>query len=168
MSTLKVIGLQHPSSVSNNVVLSGNGYVTMPLQPAFLASFSTSGTITYGTGGTKIAFNALKFDRTGAFSTTNNRFTAQVAGIYKFTASFHINATSGNSRIVYRVNGSDYNLTVDAAQSIENITGTEMSLVVDCLIQLNLNDYVELFTRSGSGSTSFYSGHSWWSGYLIG
>jgi hypothetical protein len=155
------------TSGTERMRIDSSGRVTMPFQPCFQVGFST-GTTTTVTSGNKVLWNAIDFENGSNFNTSSNRYTAPVTGKYKLTASWHNNSTNATARPVYKVNGSDYTITSDAAQSIMAVTGSECVLILDCIIPLNAGDYVEIFQRGGGGTLQFYSGHSWWSGYLIG
>jgi hypothetical protein len=149
------------------LIVDGSGRVAIPNQPCFQVSFSTANTQSISAGN-KVPFNAIDLENGSNFSTANNRYTAPVTGKYKFTAQFFINSTSGPARPCYRVNGTDYFLTTDAVQGIMNITGSECSLILDCIIPLTAGDYIEVFARAGTTTLQYYQGHTWWSGYLIG
>jgi hypothetical protein len=143
------------------------GRVTMPYQPSFLVhADSGQGTIS---GGSKVGWTPNpKFIRGSTFDGANDRYTAPVSGVYWMHVVFHINSTAAPARPCFRVNGSDYNNNADATQAVMSITGSECTLILACHLQLSAGDYVEVFARAGTGSLSFYNGHTWWSGHLVG
>jgi hypothetical protein len=147
------------------------GRVTMPYQPVFSAKFGTAADTTF-TSGTKMPFNTLRFDRGSNFNTTNNRFTAPVAGTYYFNASVYGTASGGASTMALRIykNGADadalaadVNFGTGGGQiSIANITAQHV-------LQLNAGDYIEIFCTAYNGSTfRIYTGQSAFFGCLLG
>jgi len=92
-------------AATGTVMVSGN-------MPAFSAYRATSGqTITAATN-TKVQFNGEEFDTANCFdSTTNYRFTPNVAGYYLLQWQISIYATSGTMNITFAnlwKNGSNY------------------------------------------------------------
>ena len=84
------------------------------------------------------------------------------------SVSIFLTTTNSPARPSFRVNGSDYSVGFDAAQTVTNVTGAEITNVLSLHMTLNAGDYVEVFARTGGGSLVFYTGHTWWSGNLIG
>lgn len=150
---------------TERVTIDSSGRVTMPYQPAFQVASQSSPV----SAGSKVGWASKKFDRGSHFDLTNERYTAPVSGIYWMHVSFHISGgCAAPARPCFRVNGSDYSIGPDACQTIMNITGSEHSIDLAVHMTLSAGDYVEVFARSGSGSLAFYTGHSWWSGHLVG
>ena len=144
--------------------IDSNGRVTTPFQPAFQVYGATSPV----SNGNKVAWPSSKFNRGNHFDNTNSRFTAPVTGIYWMSVIFHLTTTNSPARPSFRVNGSDYSVGGDAAQTVTNVTGAEITSILQIHMTLTAGDYVEVFARTGGGSLNFYTGHTWWSGNLIG
>jgi len=72
------------SATGNVMVAQDTGEINYPLQPAFLAYFSTSALNVTGDGTTyTLAFNAEIFDQNSDFDTATGIFTAPVSGKYQ-------------------------------------------------------------------------------------
>ena len=122
--------------------IAGNG-------PAFSAYNAGTQSISASTS-TKVVFNAEDFDTASCFdSTTNYRFTPNVAGYYQFNANVY--QTGGTYSYVwlnFYKNGSS---TVECNRVSSTGQGT---LNGSALIYLNgSTDYVELYARAQGGTT---------------
>lgn len=130
--------------------------------PAFSAYPSgTQGTISANTW-TKLSLGSEFFDTANAFdSTTNFRFTPQVAGYYQIIATANSPSATTVQIALYK-NGSIY-----AANLISGSSG--YSPLVSQLIYLNgSTDYVESYINtSSSGVFSSSSTYTYMSGYLV-
>ena len=136
---------------TGTVMVSGN-------MPAFSANLNANQSIS-ATTYTKIAFNAELFDTANAFdSTTNYRFTPQVAGYYQLNAGSAVNGTITGLYILIYKNGSNIART---------FTGTSAYANISNLVYLNgSSDYVEVYlyaygspsTINGNTTETFFSG----------
>jgi len=144
-------------SVTGTAMVSGN-------MPAFSAYPSGSqGTISANTW-TKLALGSEFFDTANAFdSTTNYRFTPQVAGYYQIVATANSPIATTTQIALYK-NGSGY-----AYNLIYNGGSGGYSPVITQLIYLNgSTDYVETYINtSSSGTFSSNSAYTYMSGYLV-
>lgn len=130
-------------AATGTVMVSGN-------MPAFSA-YSSVGTTVSASTWTKLNFNTEEFDTANAFdSTTNFRFTPQVAGYYQINAAWQSNAITGNAYIAIYKNGSIYKFgSVMAAGTV----GCEP--VVSSLVLLNgSTDYVEIYAFSSISASA--------------
>lgn len=114
---------------------------------------------TIGTGSaTKVAFNAETYDTNNEFdSTTNRRFTAAAAGVYQVNAQVYWEAGTdqGFYSMYIRVNNAA------VTQSTVTPSGTgEFSIRCSEILNLNQNDYVEVFVFQGSGSDKYLAPYS--------
>lgn len=140
-------------STGTKMIIHNSGEVTKPSNPAFLARHSS------GTATGKIPYNNEVYDVNSDFDTTNNRFTAPVAGYYFFY--FHTLTTyayNGDTRCVFRKNGVQYT----GNRHITNKTNWDTSHAT-ALIYCAANDYVEAWfdglpTSGASYSDSNYNG----------
>ena len=136
---LKSISVDTTAAAWDVVGLSG--------KPAFAAYCSGSTTVTTG-GATKVAFATEDFDISSNYDTTTSRFTAPVAGKYRFNTTIVVSGSLGaNAEVYFAKNGtkekSIYYNVLDPATT-HTIGGTT-------LISLAANDYVEVFAYNDSG-----------------
>jgi hypothetical protein len=137
-------------AATGTVMVSGN----MPAFSAYMGTLGTTQSVT-STTWTKVALIAKEFDTANCFdSTTNYRFTPNVAGYYQFTASVEtsIGAATRFQCGIYK-NGALYKKGYD--QNATNVT----NCTVAALVYLNgSTDYVELYGYIVGSSPTFYSG----------
>ena len=145
------------------------GYITMPSQPAFRAGgVSPDGNVTTNISNKLTWATGVAINRGGFYDSAQQRFNAPVAGIYQFSASFWSQGSSAGD-FAPKVNGSY--LPSGTADSIifaqqGNGDGIHRNISGTFLLNLNVGDYVELWCRNYT--MTFYSGHSWWEGHLVG
>ena len=156
-------GIAH--SVSTDFVerfrVDNAGRVTMPYQPAFHATTTTSNTT-----GTDITYTTTVFDIGSNLNLATGRFTAPVAGTYFFR--YHQlanNAAAGEYRTAIYVNGAGYGglrfITQKAA-------GVWWTLIAEGHVKLAANDYVTIRFESGPGAMYTDGNYSSFTGHLIG
>ena len=158
------------------MVINADGYVTKPNQPSFLVNLSSSknisGSATIEITGWDIAQGS--FHNTGShFNLTSGRFTAPVAGKYKFDANLMHGVTTGDFQLHIRVNGGT-NTAVKANDMNATSGNTWQQTSVTALFNLAANDYVSMFVyNSATMSYAAYGnsgGHCFttFNGYLVG
>jgi hypothetical protein len=154
------------------------GRVTKANQPFFYAYVSADQS--YSESGTTVAYNATNYNEGSHFNTSNNRFTAPVAGIYLFNASIILEgigaATAARVMLRFRINGSESRYA-GATGGATNTVHDDNEFEVTAMIKLSAGDYVTVFSsavNAGSGGNiwgSSSSGTNSWSrfqGYLLG
>jgi hypothetical protein len=146
-------------AATGDVMVSGN-------MPAFSVYRSSNQSISNSTY-TKVQFNTEEFDTASAFdSTTNYRFTPQVAGYYQLNALINAGGSSPvstASAIAIYKNGSVYKYGV-----YTQATGSNVSISV--LMYLNgSTDYVEVYGYLVSVGAGFQGGSTdtWFNGSLV-
>ena len=119
-------------SVTGTVMVSGN-------MPAFSAYLNTSQTLSSSTF-TKITLNAEEYDTANAFdSTTNYRFTPQVAGYYQFNAQLTVASSVTPQIIALYKNGTSY-------IRLDNLTSNTECIAGSWMVYLNgSTDYIEMY-----------------------
>jgi len=168
-STIGVQNIAHTNG-TNAMTVSSGGVVTQPNNPMFKVTGADNVALTNNTY-TKVTFNSEEFDVGGYYdSTTNYRYTPQVAGKYFIYGKVYI--TYGSSAVeniyiaIYK-NG----VLVDKFQSLMGTTNYG-SVQTSSLIEMNgSSDYVEIYTKaSHSTDAVYYSGGTLgeFSGYRIG
>ncbi len=152
------------------------GSVTKPNQPAFMATKSTGSQIVSGATATKLAFNNTIYDINGDFDTTNNRFYAPVDGRYLMILHVELNSNSVINSSTWFYPGNFY---VNGSQKTGNddwgFSGKYHSHENVIVLDLNTNDYVEVFAYANNNSLEFachsdatgYT-NTRWVGYLLG
>mgnify|MGYP003342105858 CR=1 FL=1 len=132
---------------SGNVVLQYNGVAA----PAFSVYRSGNQTFSSNTW-TKIAFNTEEFDTANCFdSTTNYRFTPNVAGYYQFNFNAIAPTASRTSELqvfLYK-NGSQYKSGIDITSS----SGVVMLGGSATAYANGTTDYFEFYLYTGTGGT---------------
>lgn len=113
---------------------------------------------------TKVPFDARYFDTSSNYDiTTNNRFTAPVAGYYAFTAGLALGSTTARVILMLYKNGVEEQRIFDNSSSGAFLTGGTGAGYV----KLAANDYIELWyftTNSGlavttSRVTTYFNGY---------
>ena len=146
--------------ISGRMLINGNGYVTKPYQPSFLAYRAVAGNVTYNAGDV-VVFPDTLYNTGGHYNTSNGRFTAPVTGLYHFSAYIY-NATTGYARWTFRINGNH----ALAGQGGISTAGDQVTLSAS--FKLSAGDYVDL-SSNYAGQILFHEiSHTAISGYLIG
>jgi len=141
--------------------VAGNG-------PAFSAYRSLDQSISAATY-TRVNFQAEQFDTASCYdSTTNYRFTPNVAGYYLFTGAAEISAVGNRYTMYLYKNGSAFLAGIDAIGNGTNSQGCSFSGMA---YANGTTDYFELWvqgnnasTLTGNATAPFYS---WFQGYLV-
>ena len=134
-----------------------DGVVRIPFQPSFFVSNENGSN---STGGNKMTFNTVVTNVNSCWSAANNRFTAPVTGKYFFDYSI-LNGAAAAFYIQFRKNGT----AMTVGQYPRSYTaGQFYSNTASGVLELNANDYIELWVEAGTAHTY----HCFFTGYLIG
>ena len=155
-----------------NMIISNEGRITKPNQPAFSVRRNGNQSIAHNTL-TKVQWNTEIFDVGGHFDSSSNfRFTAPVAGKYLFLGHLYVYSTYQVEANIYK-NGSMYKRFSGPVGSGGNDNPNGMDFMD--IIDLSVNDFVEIFAyhvRTGDSNTvSIYGGNNKetsFVGYLLG
>ena len=139
------------------------GRVTMPFQPAFSAT-SPDGNVTLSYN-TALALPTTHFNRGNHYNTSTSKFTAPVAGVYQFNLVTYLN--SDTATVVFLVNDAQIGGS-DPDNLLYKTTSSPFTMAMSICASLSANDTVSVSARQGSGSTTFYVGHTTFSGFLVG
>ena len=137
------------------------GRITMPYQPAFYWTKTTSQVAT--SSNEVVVWDSSKVNTGNHFN--NQRFTAPVAGVYLFQMFTLSDGNALTNDVHIRKNGS----TLFSRQRNANSNAHETT-ASSCIISLAVNDYVEAVI-GGSGDIVYGDGGDAWSGFgghLIG
>lgn len=123
--------------------------------PAFSATLSTNQSIANNTW-VKVELDTEEFDTAACFdSTTNRRFTPNVAGYYQFTWMVHLAGTtlSNASALLYK------NGTVFSDSHYATVTAANQRVEGSRLVYMNgTTDYVELFGYTTASTANRFVG----------
>jgi len=140
------------------------GRVTMPYQPAFMAT--KSGHQLEAVGDNIAAPWSEKFDTGSNFNATSGVFTAPVSGVYSFAFNAMSGQTSGDVQFRIYKNGASWAGSNSMAEG-----GVWRQTCVATNVSMSVNDYVTFICYSSSTSAihQLYGGvYSHVSGHLIG
>lgn len=155
----------------NGVVLSTSDFATLALQSGSFGlhapnkpAFSAYGANAANTG-TVVSWSTREFDVLNNLSTTTNRFTASVAGVYYFKYHQLLNYFyRGEYRINIRLNGASqwgrsifHKVTAPAHTTIQ----------VEAKIPMAVNDYVDCYVESAYAALDPAAGWNHFQGYMI-
>jgi hypothetical protein len=135
--------------------------------PAFRAYLPSGQTVSAAVN-TKVQLSVEVFDTAGAFdSTTNYRFTPQVAGYYQFNVTL---GAAGTGSLTYNWIQIYKNGTADSISIYGPYSGTSNYGNLSTLIYLNgSTDYVELYVQlGGTGTLTVVGGAGAISTYMSG
>jgi len=140
------------------------GEWSFPVQPSASVYLSADQTGIADATPTKITFNTEEFDANADFdSSTNNRFTAPVAGKYLVAATASVNRTGGTGisriKLMLYKNGSEFKVLSDI--NFSTATTNDQTANGAITVELAATDYLEIWVRiSGTGTlvTKLYSG----------
>ena len=133
-------------------LIEDDGILTYAKQSAVMAKRQTSYQSLPASVWTKVELNGVDFDIQGEFDyTTNYRFTAKRAGIYIAAGNVYVVNMPDASQVnvgIYK-NGTRIAMTT----SFCSVTGKDLVPFIITAVQLNADDYLELWTTQNSGST---------------
>ena len=137
------------------------GRVTTPSQPAFFAG-GNSGWVTTTSGGiVPLGVDAVNIGN--GYNISSYAYTAPVSGSYYVSLHAYLDTTS---QLVLKKNGSDF-VAQGADTGFILYTNGNSTASTSGVIYLNAGDYIQMGARLNQ-SAYVYTGHSHFSGYLIG
>jgi len=157
------------------LIINNAGVVTKPYQPSFQAHktshLAISGPGQVEAGDWSTSYVSGGHNTGGHFNTTTGRFTAPIAGRYKFDANVMHGITSGDYQIWICVNGNQSNMI--RSNSMQSTGGNWKQTTVTVLLNLQANDYISIFVRSSASETyamygSTTAAFTTCNGYLLG
>ena len=150
MSTLNVTNIKAADGTSGLTIANSTGIVTATKGVNSVA-FAVEATNTDQTGSTgKVQWEDVRLDTGNYWSTSNHRFTPQVAGWYMFGGIVRVSTTAGegspNNLLAFMIykNGSQYTRSQLQFNSDVYINGSYP--IPNSMVQLNgSSDYIELY-----------------------
>jgi hypothetical protein len=165
--TAAVDGLEIRSGGNTQLRIDNQGRVTIPNQPAFYATHSSSS----GPGGTAghlvpglnnpFIFPLVPVNIGGHYNTSNGRFTVPIAGRYWIQFSAGLFESNSQSGFDIRVNGSIF----DGGEAVTT-GGIEQIVSKSVLLNLNVGDFVTVTSRFNN--LQLHQRYGNFCGYLIG
>lgn len=162
--------------VTEKMKIDASGRVTKPNQPAFSAYLQVSPPTAYVSGSRILNFTTVVHN-IGSHYDGTNKFTAPVAGLYRFSCDRSLN-TQGQNQVIrhpemaFYVNGSlvyQINTGVSVSSAVTTTSYTHFVVNMGTELYLNANDYVQVnFNYGNSPSTLYEYWRSYFSGFLIG
>ncbi len=144
--------------VTERMRLNSLGYLTVSNQPKFWINGSAGMTAT--TTATKMNFTGTQYDNAGGWSDASDRYTAQVAGYYYIYTKVNIGTSANYTYVYIYKNGSQHTMGYV-------VNNQRSEYWVNHIVQLNVNDYVEIFTQTNTGTNSI-DNSGYFGGYLLG
>jgi hypothetical protein len=150
-------GFTLPTNAGNAVVADSSGRVTMPYQPSFLVSRTTSDANTGSATDLKITYDSTSFNIGSHYNTSNGRFTAPVTGKYLICVNTTFVSSSVSARYMRTQlwkNGSTPSLLAGHSHISDETDNGDYHQVVICgVISLNANDYIEVYWATSASSS---------------
>ena len=173
-TNLQVDNIKH-SGGTTGLTIDSNGYVVMSARPAFQATGNAGGWVTISNS----QYNVFEFDNVvlnqgSHYSSTNDRFTAPVTGLYSFHMSLYgrLNAGQGDNTnywgATFLKNGSNA-MQYNSIMGYQNAGDYDSSFSQNVILSLSATDYIQVQARSwGTANGEIFSNNSHFSGYFIG
>ena len=151
------------------MVIDSTGAVTMPAQPAFLASRASSQSNLAINTLVKVIFDQEIFDQNADFNTSTNTFTAPVTGKYFLAVNLvfnEVDTAAGFYQFHIRTSNRSYAQTNKVAfASDPNYWTFNYSVLAD----MDAGDtvYIDFYQNAGTAQTDVRGGETTFSGYLV-
>jgi len=140
---------------------SGNIIQASGAAPAFAAYWGGADQSISSSTWTKVTLSSELFDTANAFdSTTNYRFTPQVAGYYQINTSIRVIGNNANNKVlgIYKNGSILYTMDTYSPPTVTYISSYN-PISMSVLIYLNgSSDYIELYGYSNGTGTGFAGG----------
>ena len=155
-------------SGNTDLMVDGNGHVTMPNQSAFLVNPSSTQTNLTVNDWNTIAFGTERFDQNADFA--SNTFTSPVTGRYQFNLFAYlkqINHGYSLVQVALQTSNLSYRWTYDFRYGDHN--ADYMPLTFSTLADMDANDiaYIRIYVPNYGSAQMDFDAESWFSGYLV-
>jgi len=139
------------SASTERMRINSAGQITTPYQPVFQAYGLSS-----GVSGTYLVFQNTYVNIGGHYSTSTGRFTAPIAGTYRFWWTNIASTTADVYRYFLYKNGANYN---DSQLRFDTVTGKYgTNGAMQLALPLSAGDYVQIYFTSDNSNASYIGG----------
>ena len=157
-----------PTVVTTALIIDNAQRMTLPNQPAFMATASAQLNATGNNNNYTVVFANERFDRGANFNGTST-FTAPVTGLYALQASVQVSditAATADS-VVMTINTSNNNYT--STHTNTNTIGTVVARTMSIIADMDAGDtaYVQINVIGMAGNTADIDTASYFSGMLV-
>lgn len=173
-STDTLVGRASGDTLTNKTITDTSNLISYQTftNPYKFSVYQTTSQSIGGTTSAKIKLDTSSFDTSGNFDiVTNHRFTAPIAGFYQFNGGVQIGTAGVSTNVpiislLYK-NGSEIKRG-NTTQGSGNTNTLPLS-TVSALLQLDANDYIELWGYNGDSTRSTGTGANltYMSGFLV-
>lgn len=169
MSILRVNEIQHSNGTAA-LTIDSSGRIITPNIPIFYA-YQSAGASASALGPFTTQFNTTLVNIGNYYNTTTGRFTAPVAGTYRFEGKFlaRQQGTNAHLEFTFYVNGAN---VVSRSFCYTTVVGTgdHDTMIASAYLTLNANDYVQVGFTVVSAGTDYWYGQNLasFSGQLVG
>ena len=152
------------TSVGDVIVISSTGAVTTPYQPSFYA-YPNAGTTGANATYIKVSFQVALHNIGNHYNTSTSLFTAPVAGSYQFNTNIRFDAFGGAYHVIRLYKNTS---AIGGVYAISEDAGNYNTLNLNAVVDLQVNDAVSVYVYGNGDSSWSTSGHSSFSGHLLG
>jgi hypothetical protein len=155
---------------AHRIIVDGTGAVTMPTQPAFQASKSSSTAVANATWVT-LVFNNERFDNNADYNPSTGVFTAPITGKYQMNFSARIDNiphTAAHASVQFNSSNTNYMYQSLITPTSYDSTLNYITFHASSLIDMDTGDTVkcDAYIQNGTGTHVAYTGNIF-SGYLV-
>ena len=164
------IGLGSTLGTTSHMVIDANGHITQPLQPAFLATVSSTdvNNLTVGSG-IDIVMDSEIFDNNADYNPSNGIFTAPVTGRYALYFNTRTQAIPTNNvwwLFQFTTSNRDIGQLISQDFSAElTYFGQNIAMIFD--MDANDTAKIQYTQNSGTQQVDLNSGSTFFGGYLV-
>ena len=162
------IGLGSALGTTTHMKIDAAGHITMPLQPAFRASPSSTQSNIPINASTAVAFATERFDQNGDYNVSNSTFTAPTTGKYQLNFALYLNETDTGGILQGQIvtsNSSEYYDVIDLGMFDAD---GQYGLNVSALADMDVGDtaFIRVYLSNAGAAQMDINTVSHFSGFL--